>query len=240
MPPSRNKNQPSNLPPPPAAPTTPYDFFMQPKPITPSHPLPVNGRHFGNYPGKPDPGKNKFIFIIAGALGLIFVLFLIVALLPKNPAGQQFFGIAQTQQEIVRLCTKGTSAAKYRSTRNFAATCFTGVTTSQQELLAYMSKSKLSYEAKQIGAKADGQADARLKSATSSSTYDEVFRNVLEAKLTAYNRAITTQLGTTTGANGRQVLTKNQQAAELLIKMVKDDSDKTEAPAADASATSDN
>jgi hypothetical protein len=230
---SRNGQQQAvnNLPPPPDAPATPYDFFMQPKPAMPSHPLPMNGKHLGAYPGKPAPGMNKFLLIAAGGVALVIILVLIVVLSPKDPASQQFFGIAQTQQEIVRLCTKGSATAKYRSTRYFAVTCSTAVTTSQKQLLAYMDSLKFKYNSKLLGATADSQADTKLKSATASSTYDDTFRDIMEAKLTQYDSALTAQLGVTTGANGRDLLTKNQRAAELLIKMVKDDSDKTEAPA---------
>jgi hypothetical protein len=231
MPPSRSKPI-DNLPPPPEAPSTPYDFFMQPKPTTPINPLPVGGRHLGNYPGKPDlRGRNRFIFLIAGAAGLIIILLLVVAFSPKDPTPGRFMSIAQMQQEIIRLCTQGTTRAKFRSTRYFAVTCSTGVTGSQKQLLAYMSSAKLEYDSKLLGATASSKSDSRLKSAESSSTYDDVFRDIVEADLTAYNRALTSQLGLTTGANGREVLTKNQRATELLIQLVKDKSDKTEAPA---------
>jgi hypothetical protein len=230
MPANRNKNQASDLPPPPDAPSTPYDFFMQPKPAMPLNPLPVSGKHLGNYPGKPDnTNKNKFIMLIAGAAGLILILILISVFAPKNPAPTQLFGLAQTQQEIIRLCTQGGTKAKYRSTRYFAVTCSTGLTSSQKQLLAYMSKAGYGYNAKQLGLKASSQADSRLKGATSSSTYDDVFRDILEADLTSYDRALTAQLGTTTSSSGSDVLNQNQHTAELLIKMVRDDSDKTEA-----------
>lgn len=226
-------SQPSELPPPPPAPTTPYDFFLdQPKRQVPTNPLSVAGKRYGIGGGGPTGrGLNKFALIIASAVAVVVILGIGSLLLPKDTTSPQWFAIAQRQQEVIRVCAMG-SKAKYQTTRNFAITCQTGVTASQRELLAYMNKAKLAYESKQIGLRADPKTDAKLKTAASSSTYDDVFREIAEQQLNIYNRSLTTLLGTTTGVNGREVLAKNQRSAELLLKMVADDTDKTIAPAA--------
>src|SRR5690606_33023606 len=94
--------------------------------------------------------------------------------------------------------------------------------------LGYMSKQGLGYNEKALGGKASGNADSRLKSAASASSYDDAFREIMEDQLNNYTSEITQQLGLTTGPAAREVLTKSQHSAELLLKMVKDDSDKTE------------
>jgi len=230
-------SQSPDMSPAPAPAATPYDFFMQPKQQAPSRPLPMGGKLLGNRPVNPNslsnggnPGSRKFIFIIAGAISLVVILLLAVVLFsPKDQTGPQFFGIAQTQQELIRVCGQGSEKAKYQATRNLAATCSVGITNSQGQLLAYMKKAKLSYDTKLIGGKASSQTDAKLAQAISSSTFDDTFREIIQAQLASYNRALTAQLATTTGANGREVLTKNQKSAELLTLMAADNSDKTEA-----------
>jgi hypothetical protein len=222
--------QPDNLPPPPPAATTPYDFFMdQPKPHASANPLSPSGRRYGAGPLPEGSNKTTFIFLGAGALVVMLILAVGYALLPKDKTAPQWFAVAQQQQEVVRVCTLG-SKAKYQTTRNFAITCQTGVTTSQRQLLAYMKKTNLSYDSKQLGLLADAKIDARLKSAASSSTYDDVFREIAEQQLTRYNSALTAQLAATTGVNGREVLSQNQQSLKLLLQMVQDDGDKTIAP----------
>jgi hypothetical protein len=222
-------SQPNDMPPPPPAATTPYDFFLdQPKPHAPSSPLAASGKRYGAA-ALGGQGINKFALIIGGAIVIAIILGIVALLLPKDTTSPQWFAIAQRQQEIIRVCTLG-GKAKYQSTRNFAITCQTGVTSSQRELLAYMKKSNLGYNLKQINLLADAKTDAKLKTAASSSTYDDVFREIIQQQLTTYNRALTTQLGVTTTANGREVLTKNQRSAELLLKIVIDNSDKTVAP----------
>ena len=224
-------SQPNDLPPPPPAPTTPYDFFLdQPKPRRSANPLSAAGKRYG-MGGAGGRGLNKFALIIGGAIALVIILGVAALLLPKDTTSPQWFAIAQRQQEVVRVCAMG-SKAKYQTTRNFAITCQTGVTASQKELLAYMKKSKLSYNSKQLGLRADAKTDARLKAAAASSTYDDVFREIATQQLNTYSRSLTTLLGTTSGVNGREVLAKNQRSAELLLKMVADDSDKTVAPTA--------
>lgn len=237
MPPQNLPNQSpptENLPPPPPAPTTPYDFFLeQPKPHAPQNPLSPSGKRYGAAALAGNSRRSKFILLAGGGIAAVIILMIITALLPKDPTAGQWFAIAQRQQELIRVCTLG-SKAKYQATRNFAITCQTGITSSQRELLAYMDKSNLDYNSKELGQKQDSKTDTRLKSAASSSTYDDTFREIVETQLTSYNRSLTAQLGSTTGPNGREVLTKNQRSAELLLQMVKDNSDKTEAPAADS------
>lgn len=221
--------QPSDLPPPPPAPTTPYDFFMdQPKPHAPSSPLSAAGQRYGAgaLQGR---GVNKLPLIVGGAIAAAIIIGVVSLLLPQDTVSPQWFAIAQRQQEVIRVCTLG-NKAKYQSTRNFAVTCQAGVTTSQRTLLAYMKKSGLDYNPKQISLLADAKTDTRLKTAASSSTYDDVFREIATQQLTAYNNRLTAQLGVTTGATGREVLAQNQRSAELLLKMVGDNSDKTVAP----------
>ncbi len=229
------------LPPPPDPTATPYDFFMQPKPAQPIKPLPVAGRHLGNIPtdfDKINTGgsintaglSGKFPLIAGGGVLLIIIIFVAMALAPDDQAGPQFLNVAQIQKEISRVCDLGSSRAKYRSTRNFAATCTGSVATNQSEVLSYMTKSGYKYNKKQLDAKKNSQVDSQLKSAQSSSTYDETFRSIVGEQLESYDSALTAQLGITTGTNGREVLSKAQSSAQLLIKMVKDDSDKTVAP----------
>lgn len=231
----RNGQQ-TNVPPPPDAPTTPYDFFLQPKPAQAVNPLPATGKRIGNAPVNPGNGnKAKFLLLAGGGLALVLIIGIGTAFLPKDQTGPQLFNIAQIQQEVVRVCSQGTKA-KFQSTRNFAVTCSAGVAANQTELLAYMQKQNLSFDGKLIGLKASGQVDSRLKSAASSSTYDATFREIMQGQLKSYEASLESQLTTTTGANARDVLSKSQRSAELLSLMVADDSDKTEAPAEEAQA----
>ena len=213
--------QPNDLPPPPPAPTTPYDFFLeQSKPRTSANPLSPEGKRYGTAIGG-GPGINRLALAVGGAIAVAAVLAVVAAFLPKDKTTPQWLALAQRQQEVIRVCTMG-SKAQYQSTRDFAITCQTGVTTSQRELLAYMKKANLGYNTKELGLLADAKTDARLKTATSSSTFDDVFQEIAAQQLTVYDRALKAQLTTTTGVNGREVLTKNQHSAELLLKMAAD------------------
>jgi hypothetical protein len=219
-----NKNTPSepNYASTPDAPTTPYDFFMAPKQAASGRPLPVGGKLLGTRPGAEGGSNTKRIvfFAAGGAIAIIGVIMAIIAFSPKDPAGVQLFDIAQTQQELIRVCGLGTINGKSQTTRNFSVTCSTGITGDQTTLLAYMKKTGVDYDPKLLAAKKSAQIDAKLAQASSSSTYDSTYDTVVEAQLATYNRALTSQLGTTTSATGRAVLTKSQKDAELLVKML--------------------
>ncbi len=236
-PPASIQGQQANIPPPPDAATTPYDFFLQPKPAQAINPLPVTGKRIGNAPTNPNSGANKgkFVLIAGGGLALVLIVGIATAFIPKDQTGPQLFNIAQIQQEVVRVCSQGTKA-KFQSTRNFAVTCSAGVTANQKELLAYMQQQNLAFDGKLLGLKANGKVDSQLKSAISSSTYDDTFRGIMQGQLKSYEASIENQLTITTGANAREVLNKSQRSAALLSLMVADDSDKTEAPAEEAQA----
>jgi|GEM_PF-1513001 len=236
MPPQATRNgpqQPENLPPPPPAATTPYDFFMdQPKQRVSSNPLSPNGKQFGTAALQGSSMRSKILMSVIGTITVIAIIAVIFALLPKDKTGPQWFAIAQRQQEVIRICTLG-SKAKYQSTRNFAITCQTGVTNNQRQVLAYMNKLDMSYNSKELGLLTNTKVDTRLKSASLSSTYDDVFREIAEQQLTTYNAALSAQLAATAGINGRDTLAKSQTTAKLLLQLAGDGSDKTEATASD-------
>jgi hypothetical protein len=202
----------------------------QAKPAVSPQPLSPAGQQYGAIPRASINfgGNKRFGLILGGAAAVIVILIIAAALMPKGGAGTSWFSVAQEQQEVVRICGKG-NTAYYQATRNFAVTCTISVSTDQLSLLNYMKQNKMSFKTKELGLKANAETDAKLKQATSSSSFDDSFRKVMVDQLNTYDQALTAQMGVTTGTNGRGLLTKAQQNAELLLKMAQDTSDKSQA-----------
>ena len=216
------------LPPPPPIAKTPYDFFMQQK-----HPvgtkLPVPGKRSANLniPG----GKLGMLGVGVAAVAVIAVLF--AALSPKDTTSQELITLAQTQQEVARVCDQGRKA-KYQITRNYAINCSTAVGSDQRKLVTYLGKHSVKLKGKQLGALANSRTDSQLTSATSTSTFDNTFKIVVEKQLTSYGSLLKQQLASPSlSSTARTLLESSLASDKLLLEQVQADStDKTEAPAA--------
>lgn len=218
----RQPHHPAPLPAPPPVKKTPYDFFLSQK-----HPTNTKGMALP----KRTSLKTKVIFAIGGALALMFIILIINQLTPKDTTRQELFTIAQTQQEIIRVCTLGASKAKYQVNRNFAVNCAAGVTTDQRRLLGYLQSVKFSYKAKQLSALTNPQTDQRLTSASASSSFDDTFKEIMTKQLNSYGNMMQQQmLSPSLGATGQSVLSTAVDNDKLLLQQVQaETTDLTEA-----------
>lgn len=217
------------LPPaPPSAPTTPYDFFMKPQqrkqPLVPKAPLINNLPESFSLPALPakgSKGRTKMVTRIAivagGAIILIFLVFIVQAMLPKDTNGPQIFAIAQTQTEVTRIADMGTKS-KDRSIRGFAITTSLTTTTDQTAVLNYMKKNKYPVETKLLTATKNAKTDASLTAATASSDYNDTFKLVLIGQLNDYKRKVAGRLAVTQGDNERELLNNISTHIDLLIE----------------------
>lgn len=197
------------IPPPPPRPESPYDFFMNPqKPKAQKKPLGLPG--------------NKFVWIIGGGVALVGIITVVALSAPKQLPKATLVAVAQAQTETARLCTEGTKDAKRQLTKSFAYNCVMTQTTQSRQLVAQLAKSGSAPDGKVLGATRSAAADTKLKSAKTSSDYDDTFVTIIEAQLKKQTSAIK-QAAASTEANPdeRKLLTTYSQSTELLTKQLK-------------------
>jgi hypothetical protein len=202
--------RPAPLPPPPPIKKTPYDFFMQQKHPTNTK-MPIPGPRQAGFRG-------RIVWIAGAGIVVMLVITLISAFSPKDTTSQDLITLAQTQQEVVRVCDQGVQKAKEPTARNLAINCSTSVQTDQSKLLSYLAGLHVKVKTKQLGVLANHDTDKALSAATASSSYDTVFKTVSIKQLTIYMNLIQQQLASgQLGTNAQALLNAELAGVKILI-----------------------
>jgi hypothetical protein len=238
MPPT-NQN-PYTLPPKPDRPHYPEtNQVVQPQQpaVTPPDAAPV-GPDYGFITEPPKPQRQPFklpglgngsslpvrIAVVAGSLLLLVIIFAIArSLLSGGGNTEVLTNVAQQQQSMIHILQNGAGennqqqAVLSDTNQNFAATAKLSLTSAQQELIQYMANNGKKVKTKNLSLKIDPKVDEQLSTAASNSTYDPVFKQVMQDQLTSYEKAIQAAYKETSGPKGRALLQQEFQGAQLLL-----------------------
>lgn len=176
MNPQQQPQPPYGQPPYPAADNNPYQFIMEP---------PKKQKPSGGLSG--NPFITKLLFIIGAAVVVLIGGAIVVNMLfaPKTNIND-LVTITQTEQEIIRIATQGSSGSD-SSTRDAAISTQLAVTTQQQVWLNYLAQHKRKVPLKELNFKKNAATDAQLAQAKATSTFDGTFKTILRNQLEAYN-----------------------------------------------------
>ena len=156
----------------------PYDFILNPE----------KPKKMGKFrPG----GNNNLFKTVAIILGSTFILMLIATVAlnffaPKTLKKEDVIGLAQTQQELIRVTNEASGSAVQQATQNLAATVQYTITTQQQATLKLLAAKGVNVDKKQLELKQNADTDQKLTTATSTSTFDTVFTQIMENQLNSY------------------------------------------------------
>jgi hypothetical protein len=200
--------QPSQQPTPPQH---DYSFITDPSKPPRKRLLPGSGSLLG-----------RVIVVSVGLLLLIIVFVVIKGLLSGGSASPAFVGIAQDQQELIHLATAaGEESGLNETNKNFAVTTQLSLTSAQTDLLTYLSKNGTKVKEKQLALKISATTDQQLSAAATSNTYNETFNTIMQTKLTEYQKDLQQVYDNkATGKNGKELLSKDYAAANLLLKQL--------------------
>jgi hypothetical protein len=192
----------------PPSPGNPYDFIMNPAPAPKRTRLPF--------------GQNKFLGKIILVLGGLFVLLIIAVIVASVLQGNKtsttdLVSLAQTQQEIIRISTLGTSDAVSQTTRNLAVTTQYTVLTQQQQVLAHLTKLGHKVGQKELTLKQDATTDQKFTAAKANSTYDQTYTEVMQQELSSYSTMVQNLIVKTPAGAQREVYSDYNQQTQLLI-----------------------
>jgi hypothetical protein len=156
----------------------PYDYILNPakpqkKPFL-----------FGG--GKPN--KLVMALFVLGVLLLVVIAYsAFVSLTSKSY--DAVVGLAQRQEEIIRIADLGLSDANDPSTLTYVSTIRNITLSEQQDTLAFLNKKDVKINEKQLALKKDTSTDKALEAAVQNNTYDQVLLSKLNNELSAYQKA---------------------------------------------------
>jgi len=185
----------------------PYEFILNPDANKPK-------RRLGF-------GKNKLVFtlvfIVGGALLLMLLVTLLLnALAPKKIGKSELMGLAQTQNELIRISAQGSKDARQQVTKNLATTVQYTMTTQQKKTTSTLGK----VGKKELALKQKATSDQQLKSAKQTSTYDPAFTKLIEGELTSYANEVKTLFDLASNDKDRDLMSSFYEQTQLLIAQV--------------------
>ena len=187
----------------------PYDFFMGGGP--------PQKQSFAS--GAGSSIKKRIMIVAIG--GAIFILIIIIAFSllfgGKGSGVETLLSIAKQQTELIRIAEAGSTKARGTVAQNLAITTKLSVSTSQQELLAYMKKQGLTADPKELLPVKNAKTDEALTAAEQNNRYDETFTQIIKEELTKYQAAIKKAHTETTSQTGKQILTGAFDHAGILL-----------------------
>jgi hypothetical protein len=206
-----------NQPAPSAPPPSPYDFILNsgPQPIPPKKPM-IPGQKIKG----PALGKKQRILAVLGGLIVLLILFMIFKAIISSSgksATNRLVGIAQEQNELMRIADLGYASASSNSSKNLAATTSVTLKTNLQTIKKLVNRHGHTFTAKELGLKTNPKVDAQLEAAKLNNQFDSTFDAVMLSQLTVYRTHLKQAYDATTDGSERQSLANVYKNVDLII-----------------------
>jgi len=197
-------------PPPASSYPTGYDFIMNPNQPAPQSRLPGGNSRL-----------MRIVFASAGLLVLLIAFAVVKNLVAPKANLTPFISLAQQQQALIHILDSTDNQPGLTVTnQNFIATASLSLGTSQSQLLSYLNQNHTKLPVKQLNLKVSSTIDQQLKDAAAATTYNNTFKDIMQAKLTSYTTDLQRSSRQATGPKGRQLLKSDYQQAQLLLSQL--------------------
>lgn len=125
--------------------------------------------------------------IVASIIAVMIIAAIMInALAPQKITAADLTGIAQTQNELLRISRQGSSDSTQQVTRNLATTIEYTMLTQQKQTIELLSKKGGSIDNKGLALKQNAATDQKFRTAKSTSTYDKTFTEIIQTELNNY------------------------------------------------------
>lgn len=202
-------------------PGSPYDFILSPQKPPQK---------------KVGLGGNNLVLTLAIIIGGAFIFMIIMVVVLNAVGGKKLsktdmIGLAQTQNELIRVAQSSTVATQ-QTTRNLAVTIQLSMITEQKQALDFLAKNKVKVDQKQLALKQNALTDQQLASAKTTSTFDLVFSQLMQTQLESYAKDLK-QLNSKATSKTESDLTSTFYAqTQLLISQIPYTQDRIQSGAA--------
>jgi len=188
----------------------PYEFILNPN-------KPAKAKAFG-----PKNRLPVILGLIAGAVLLVVIVLSVIlsAIAPKKIDTATLVGLAQTQQELIRISSQAATSAVQQSTLNLASTVEFTMTTQQQQTEDVLSKNGVKVDTKQLALKQNATTDQKFASAKSTSTFDEVYTEIIQTQLNSYASTLKGLTTISASQSERDRMSDYYRQTQLLISQI--------------------
>ncbi len=194
-------------------PPNPYEFIVNPQ---------QPKRRGLKVPGVRNPFLAKLLLVVVVVAIVVAIAgVLLSSVFSKQGINAQgLIGVAQSQQELVRVSKQGAANGTQSVTRIFSTNVELSLQTEQLQLLAYLKKQGYKPSTKTLSLKKSSSTDTQLTTAIQSSTFDSIYVQLMQNSLVAYNTELEQASNNATGANEKKIIAGELSAASMLLQQV--------------------
>ena len=195
----------------PAVERSPYDFIFNPQQPAKKTPVLATG------------SKTTRIAIFGGGLVALVIIGIIVSSIIGGGGSnlQPVITVTEEQTELIRVAAAGTQHAVNQKTQNLAYNVQLAMESARNQTLDYLATNHQKVGAKTLALKHSTVTDTALTNALTASTYDSTFTDILQTDLVTYSQQLKTAYNANPGPKGKTLLSKQYDAAQLLITQTK-------------------
>jgi len=164
--------------------------------------------------------KQRLLVVGGGFVVLLVLLMIGFAIFSstRSSGTKQLLGIAQTQNEIIRVSQIGVKDSRDSTTQAFSQSVSLSLTSSQKEVTDYLAKQGVKTKPKDLALKKSSATDATLETAGQASQFDQVFMATLTKQLTAYQKEVKTAYDQASNATLKKILQDSFNQVNTLLK----------------------
>ncbi len=188
----------------------PYGFILAPQPKKAAFSFNLSGG-----------SMKKRIILIAGVFVILTIITMIAGsfLGQSNQAHQQALTeLAGTQTEIVRLSTVGAAKATDPQTQALAINTQLSTESDRQATIAALQKRGVKVNAKTLASAKNPKSDTLLTQAASNNDFDQAFEELIQAKLSSYQKQLKSVYGSGTSSEKKTFAAMYSSVSLLLPK----------------------
>jgi hypothetical protein len=167
--------------------------------------------------------------IVLASLLVLVILFSVIRSFFSHSNTPALTTVVQDQQEMIHITTNANQLTNGQQTlstsyHNFSLTAQLSLTSAQSDLLTYMQNNGKKVKAKTLAATISKNLDDQFTAAATNNTYNQLFKQTMQNKLNQYEQALKIAYGQTKGPKGRALLSKEYDAAQLLLTQLNEPS----------------
>ena len=156
--------------------------------------------------------------VLAGLIVLAIIAAVALSALAPKSNTASLVSIAERQQEIVRVSTAAIQLTTNPDAQNFVANVQASITSSQNQVLAYLAAHKVKPKTATLAIDHSTQTDTTLATAATANDYDGAVTQNLSGQLQTYEQLLQSTYKQTTDPQVRVLLQADFNGASLLLK----------------------
>lgn len=170
-------------------------------------------------------GGNNFVLTIGVLVGGAILLMLIIVLILNIVTGgggntSDLISLTETQHEFARVTGNADQTATSQTTKNLAITIDLTMNTQEEGTLALLKKQGVNVSTKELSLKQNASTDQQLANAEATSTYDQVFDQLMQQQLSSYAGALKQLYNKTRSASVRSLTSNYYSQTEKILSQI--------------------